>query len=287
MRSDVDAIGQKIVFGVRTLAILGLLNTLSGAGFAQLPRPAVVPQIEGQTRRNVAAPCLEPPPLVRWEEYQGPLQKVVGTLAQTLERKSVHETHYKAGTLLCSLEPKDKFLLFIQDSVDPLAFLTAGFDAGIDQAQNRDKTFGQGAQGYGKRFGAAFAGQTSLRFFSDFAYPTIFSEDPRYYRLAQGSGRRRFLHAVSHTFVAYRDDGNRIFNFSEWMGTMSAVAFSNTYHPGNERGFGPAARQVGYSVATDMGFDVLREFWPEIAQKLKIPFRGKAVTDSKRTSPSR
>ena len=23
---------------------------------------------------------------------------------------------------------------------------------------------------------------------------------------------------------------------------------------------------------TDMGFDVLREFWPEIARKLRIPF---------------
>jgi uncharacterized protein (UPF0297 family) len=63
-----------------------------------------------------------------------------------------------------------------------------------------------------------------------------------------------------------------MFNFSEWMGTTSAVALSNVYHPGNERGFGPAARRVGYAIATDMGFDVLREFWPEIARKLRMPF---------------
>lgn len=57
----------------------------------------------------------------------------------------------------------------------------------------------------------------------DFAYPPIFSEDPRYYRLAHGSGGRRFLHAVEHAFVAHRDNGKRMFNFSEWLGTTSTV----------------------------------------------------------------
>ncbi len=141
------------------------------------------------------------------------------------------------------------------------------------QARNEDPVFGQGAEGYGKRFGANFAGQASAEFFKDFAYPAIFSEDPRYYRLAHGSRGRRFLHAVGHAFVAHREDGTHMFNFSEWLGTTSAVALSNAYIPGNERGAAPAARQVGYRIAGDMGFDVLREFWPEIARKLRLPFR--------------
>jgi hypothetical protein len=260
----------------------------SGLGRAQQPPAAPVP-LEEQTRKNVTAPCLEPPTLVRWEEYHGPFRKVVGTLARTLERKSVHQPHYKAGALLCSLEPRDKFILFVYDSFDPLSLLAAGFNAGLDQAHNNDPTFGQGAQGYAKRFGANLAGQTSLRFFTDFAYPTIFSEDPRYYRLAHGSGQRRFLHAVGHVFVAHRDNGKHMFNFSEWMGTTSAVVLSNTYHPGNERGFAPAARQVGYSVLTDMGLDIVREFWPEIARKLRMPFRDKheLTTETQLPPPGR
>ena len=63
-------------------------------------------------------------------------------------------------------------------------------------------------------------------------------------------------------------------NFSEWLGTTSAVALSNVYHPDNRRGFGPSAERVVISVAQDAGFDVLREFWPEIARKFKLPFRG-------------
>ena len=101
--------------------------------------------------------------------------------------------------------------------------LEAGFNAGLDQASNRDPTFGQGAEGYERRFGADFAGQTTWRFFTDFAYPTIFSEDPRYYRLIHGSGRQRFLHAVEHTFVAQRDSGKHMFNVSQWLGTVTAV----------------------------------------------------------------
>jgi hypothetical protein len=226
-----------------------------------------------QTPTNTALPCVEPPPLVRWEDYQGKFQKLVGTFVRKLERKSVHPPHYKPGAVLCTLEIKDKFLLFVQDTFDPVTFLSVGFNAGLDQVQNTDPSFGQGAAGYGKRFGANFAGQASGEFFKDFAYPTMFSEDPRYYRMIHGSAKRRFLHALGHVVVAYREDGTPMFNASEGLGTASAVVLSNTYHPGNRRGFAPAARGVGYTMLQDMGFDVLREFWPEIARKFRLPFR--------------
>jgi hypothetical protein len=236
------------------------------------PRPPAAMPLSEETERNATAPCLEPPPLVRLENYDGPLKKTVGIFARKLERKSVRP-HYKPGAILCSLELKDKFILFVMDSIDPVSFLDAGFNAGLAQAQDDDPTFGQGAAGYGKRFGASFVDQASSKFFTDFAFPAVFSEDPRYYRLGSGRGGARFLHAVEHAFVAHRDNGKRIFNFSEWLGTTSAVVLSNTYHPGNERGFAPAAQAVGYSVIQDVGFDVLREFWPEISRKFRLPFR--------------
>jgi len=210
---------------------------------------------------------------VRIEDYNGPLQKVVGTFARPLERKSVHPPQYKPGAKLCTLTLKGKFVLFVQDSVDPVTFLGAAFDAGLDQAEDNDSSYGQGAEGYGRRFGANFADQASFKFFKDFAYPSIFSEDPRYYRLAHGSAGRRLLHAVEHALVAHRDTGKRMFNFSEWLGTTSAVVLSNVYHPGNERGFAPAAQLVAYNIIEDVVFDMLREFWPEISRKFRLPFR--------------
>jgi hypothetical protein len=272
--------------------LAALVGPTGGAVSAQEPpavlqQPPAVPQsLPEESSRNVASPCVQPAPMVQLEDYNGPLKKLVGTFARPLERKAVPLPNYKPGLKLCTLKLKDKFALFVQDSLDPVTFLGAGFDAGIDQAENTDRSYGQGAQGYGRRFGAEFAGQASSRFFKDFAYPSIFSEDPRYYRLGRGPTGRRLLHAIDHVVVAQRDDTRRMFNFSEWLGTSSTVVLSNTYHPDNRRGFAPAAERVGYSVLQDMGFDVLREFWPEISHIFKLPFRGEPDLTSHEANPA-
>ncbi len=221
---------------------------------------------------NPKGHCIEPPPILSWQDYKGPFDKVVGAFGRKLERKSLH-THFKPGAVLCSLDTKDKFILFVQDTFDPITFVGVAFNAGIDQAENTDRDFGQGAVGYARRFRTEFISNASGDFFKDFAYPTIFSEDPRYYRLARGNATTRLLHAAAHSAVAYREDGTHMFNFSEWLGTTSQVALGDLYHSNNRPGVGPAAERVAYGVATDAGFDVLREFWPEIAHKLKLPFR--------------
>jgi hypothetical protein len=35
-------------------------------------------------KKNAPAPCLQPPPLLSWQDYQGPFQKVVGAFARKL-----------------------------------------------------------------------------------------------------------------------------------------------------------------------------------------------------------
>jgi hypothetical protein len=238
------------------------------------PQPPAAPvEMPGQVVLNSSGQCVQPPPMVQLQDYNGPFQKVIGTFTRKLDRQSVHLPHYKPGLVLCSLEIKDKFFLFLHDSIDPETVLGAGFDAGISQAMNDDAPFGQGGEGYAKRLAASYTDEIQFRFFKEFAYPTIFSEDPRYYRLGEGPVGRRFLHAVAHSVVAYRDNGRPMLNFSEWMGEVSAVSVSNLYHPGARRGFAPAAEGIATDVALDIGYDELREFWPEIARKLRLPFR--------------
>jgi hypothetical protein len=251
---------------------VALLLMLNGRLLGQQTSPST--PAGGQAASQPPAACVQPPQLVGWEDYDGPLAKVVGTFGRKLERKAVHPPPYRAGVKLCSLEPGAKFVLFLHDSADPVSFLAAGFNAGLDQASNRDPTFGQGGLGYAKRFGADFTGQTVSRFFGDFLYPTVFFEDPRYYRMAYGSKKARLVHAMSHVVVARRDNGNSMFNFTEWLATSSSLALNNLYHPGNQAGVAAAARNGAFSVLQDMGFDVLREFWPEVARKLNLPFRG-------------
>jgi hypothetical protein len=242
--------------------------------------PPVVPGAQSVEKQTPQGPttCLQPPPLVGWEDYEGPLAKVVGAFGRKLERKEVSPPVYRQGTVLCTLEVKAKFMLFVGDTIDPITFLSAAFNAGISQAQDTDPSYGQGAAGYGKRVGWNLVDQAQGNFFGDFAYPVIFSEDPRYYRLGTGSGRSRFFHAIKHAAIAYNVDGTEMPSYSLWVASTSSTLLSNVYHPDNRRGFAPAAEGVGSGIGEGIGFDVLREFWPEIARKFKLPFRGEGAS---------
>jgi hypothetical protein len=249
-------------------------TALPDAPSAQLS--ATVDQAVSSSPTVVKKDCVEPDPTFSGLEYKGPFKKLVVRIAGKPDIRTVH-LHEGQGRI-CTLPVSKKFNLFVRDTFEPFTFAIAGFNAGLAQAFNDDPTFGQGMEGYGKRYGAAFADQVSGDFFGTFFYPTILHEDPRYYRKGHGSTGGRFMHAVGHTFITYRDSGNRGPNFSEWMAATSTTALGNLYHPGNHRGFQPAARGVVYSVAYDMGFDVLREFWPEVTRNLHLPFV--AHTDS-------
>ena len=274
---DAPRVGSRTRKATQPLFLFAALVSCGAARAQQAPSaepsPPAPAVFQNQAQKSPSAACLQPPPVVRWQDYKGPLEKTVGIFGSRLERKSVHPPHYKPGAMLCTLEPRDKLFLFFRDTVDPLTFLSAGFNAGLSQAQDDDPSYGQGAAGYGKRFGFSLIDQAQGDFFGDFLYPTIFSEDPRYYRLAHGSTRRRLWHVLEHAVVAYHENGESTFNFSLWLGTTSSVALANVYHPDYKRGVGPAAARVGFNVGQDIGFDILREFWPEIARKFKLPFR--------------
>lgn len=152
--------GRNFLWNAVTHAVVGIgIPILFLGSFADAQNPGTTIQqtqraqavSQQQNQETTAPPCIEPPPLIRWQDYNGPFAKTVGVFARKLERKSVHPPHYKPGAVLCTLETKDKFYLFVQDTFDPVTFLSVGFDAGLDQAQNSDRSFGQGAAGYGKR----------------------------------------------------------------------------------------------------------------------------------------
>ena len=62
---------------------------------------------------------------------------------------------------------------------------------------------------------------------------------------------------------------------------------NNTYHPDSQHGFSATAERVSYSILQDVGFDLLREFWPEISHKLKLPFRGETPPATPDLTPAR
>jgi hypothetical protein len=265
----VNSVGTQQSF----LIPMGCLFLLGGVALGQAQEPEPVTPQQEQAVQARGSTCLEPPPMVSWRDYNGPFAKLVYTVAGKVERRSLHQPHYKPGSMLCSFGVKDKFVLFLRDSTDPLTLLEDAFNSGIDQAQNTPSSFGQGMKGYGRRLGANVASDASGRFFSEFLFPTLLSEDPRYYRLGTGSVGRRLLHSLGHSVVSHRDSGASMPSISLWAGVTAGVLVSDVYHPGSTHGPGSIAWQVGSNVLQSAGFDVLREFWPELARKFHVPFR--------------
>jgi hypothetical protein len=257
---------------------IALTTSLLGCCFAFSQTP-LLPNDEsssgGAATPVTTQPCARPAETFDMDDYTGPLSKLVASFSAKVEIKTVQPGHHRHSARPCSLDANDKFHLFVQNSFDPISFLGASWDAGWGQVGHDDPSFGQGASGYSKRYAAALAGNVADDFFGTFLYPSIFHQDPRYYRLGRGPVRQRLGHALRHVFVAHSDSGNLMFNYSEWLGSASSTALSNLLHPGNERGFGAAANRAGVGIATDMGWDVFREFWPEIAHKFRLPFKNR------------
>ena len=80
-----------------------------------------------------------------------------------------------------------KYQLFFKSATDPWPFLLAGFGAGIDQADNSFPEYGQGVQGYAKRFGASYTDYFTGNFFGNAVLASLLHEDPRYFQKGTGS----------------------------------------------------------------------------------------------------
>lgn len=232
-----------------------------------------ISMLEPPAMIRLAVPCAKQVEPFDVDDYNGPYNRLVARFSQRVEKATVRIPRRRNSLKPCSLNANEKFRLFVDQQVDPINFVGSAWGAGWGQLDHDDPTFRQGAAGYGKRYVATLADNATGDFFGVFFYPAIFHQDPRYYRLGQGGFKTRLGHALRHRFIAVSDSGNSMFNFSEWCGTVSAKSLTNLYHPGNQRGFAPTATRVGFSVASDMGWDVLREFWPEVARKFKLPFR--------------
>lgn len=166
------------------------------------------------------------------------------------------------------LKSSDKFKLFYRTTLDPFPPAAYAVQAGISQARNTHGGYGQGAAGYGKRFGAALADGTSARFFSTYLFPSLFHQDPRYFRKGEGRGRSRFDYALSRGFVTRADSGGAQPNWSNLLGKLAGGALSNVYYPMEDRGAELTFTRVGISLGYQTLGNLAIEFWPEIRRKI-------------------
>lgn len=155
---------------------------------------------------------------------------------------------------------KQKFQLGIRSVIDPVAFLSVGVVAGVQQSRNVFPAYGGGIEGYGKRYGANFANHATGIFLGKAVYPSIFHQDPRYFYKGKGSVGSRALYAVSAAVIARGDDGQWKPNYSRILGNFSAAAISNLYYPASDRGASLVVFNGLVGTAAAAGSNLIREF---------------------------
>jgi hypothetical protein len=133
------------------------------------------------------------------------------------------------------LSPKHKFGLAWKSAIDPVTFVAVGAVAGIDQAGDRWGAYGQGAQGYAKRFGASYANVFLGTFIGSAVLPSLLKQDPRYFYKGSGTKRSRILYALANSVICKGDNGHWQANYSSILGNLAAGGISNLYYPANDR----------------------------------------------------
>jgi len=163
-----------------------------------------------------------------------------------------------------------KFGVVARSSFDYVEYPWYALLAGISQAENSEPGYGQGMEGYGKRYGAAFADGTIENFMTGAIYPSVLRQDPRFYQLGRGGFLHRAGYAVSRIFITRSDSGAKEFNFSEILGSASAASISTySYHPSADRTLSNTASVWGTEVGYDTITLVVKEFWPDIQRKFQ------------------
>jgi hypothetical protein len=141
---------------------------------------------------------------------------------------------------------KHKFELAWKSASDPATLAGVGVLAGIGQAGDRWGAYGQGAQGYAKRYGASYANVFTATFVGGAVMPSILKQDPRYFYKGTGSKRSRFLYAVASSVICKGDNGRWQPNYSNVIGSFAGAGLQAAYLPAEDR------RGSGFIVSSAM-----------------------------------
>ena len=210
------------------------------------------------------APVAKPAPE---QSQQKPSTGPLNNTLEILGRKSVffpelaHDPRPLSGG--------QKLKLAVDQSIAPYGLIVSGFTAGISQARNSWPGYGQGAEGYGKRYGATLALNASSDMFGTFLLPSMLRHDPRYFVSARGGVGHKVGYAISRVFITRTDRGGEAFNWSGVLAPLMAESLANTYLPDGERTTRKTFQRYGIHLGINAASNVAKEFWPSIFKTLR------------------
>jgi hypothetical protein len=159
------------------------------------------------------------------------------------------------------LTAKQKFKLAARTLVDPVSFGLTAAAAGLEQATRQFNGYGQGAQGFAKRYGAAYTDGVTGTMIGSALLPSLLKQDPRYFYKGTGTRRSRILYALAMSVTCKGDNGHWQPNYSGIIGSLAAGGISNLYYPPQDReGATLTVENALIGIGTTAAANILQEF---------------------------
>jgi hypothetical protein len=162
-----------------------------------------------------------------------------------------------------AMSQRQRFHYYIDHMFSAESALRAAGGAGFGQLVDRPGEWGEGAEGYGRRFASSF-GENIVESTMMFGTSSLFREDNRYFLSGESTFSARLKYAIASTLRARRDDGSLHFSFSQATSYVATAAISRAWQPPSTRGLLPATETLAVLVGAEAGFNVAREFLPKI-----------------------
>jgi hypothetical protein len=170
------------------------------------------------------------------------------------------------ATLPEPLTPEQKMKRRVLRLVEPVSIVSTAIGASFSQLQNEPPQWGQGMEGYARRFGSA-EGSTAAHNFIALGFDLTLHTDPRYRRMPDGRFMPRMRNAISQTFIANKDSGGKVVNFSEIGGSFGAAFVANTWEPAGHNSTGNALTRGAVGLAYHTLKNFAREFLPDLVHQ--------------------
>jgi hypothetical protein len=159
------------------------------------------------------------------------------------------------------LTSKQKFERAIKQSLFPGivgSAAAAGLGMAVDTRADRD--YGMGAEGFLDRWGSAFGQNAVGAVVGDYAFASLFHQDPRYHWSKRKGFGQRLGHALASVAVTQSDSGTSEFNSSHLLGLLVATGSATAWHHSSDRTAGIFGKRFGYDVAASALYRVIQEF---------------------------
>ena len=209
------------------------------------------------------------PLLIGQNQELSPAQQKSGVVAKGLD----YFFNYlnMAGTRKASdfrpLNRRERAHLYLKTMTNPLGYIKAGFSAGINQWNDKPREWGQGASGYGKRFGD-IVGQYSIQRTVTFGVSSVLHEDNRYFNSGKIGLWPRTRYALASGILARHDDGKRHVSVSQLTGVAAGAFLSRFWQPPSQHSAGDGVVSFEITMSSNIGFSVVKEFLPDVGQAI-------------------